>query len=290
MAGAGRVTVAVVQAAFGDDLESNLQLVEGLLEKAASGGASVAVIPELFAGPYFCKHKREENFALARPAPGHPCIERLGTLAGALDMVLPISFFERDGDRFYNSVAVVDGGRGLLGVYRKAHLPDGPGYEEKYYFSPGESAPRVWRTKFADLGIGVCWDQWFPECARTMVLAGAELLLFPSAIGSEPARPDLDTREPWQRVMVGHAVANAVGVAAANRTGTEDGQRFYGHSFIADQRGDIVAELADGELGVALATFDLEAMSRYRKTFGLLQDRRPDLYGRLVENPGDETA
>jgi len=201
-------------------------------------------------------------------------------------VVIPVSFFERDGPAYYNSVAVVDADGTVLGTYRKSHIPDGPGYEEKFYFRPGNTGFKTWSTAAGTIGVGICWDQWFPECARAMVLQGAELLVYPSAIGSEPEAPELDTREPWQRAMIGHAVSNVVPVAASNRIGNEGGQVFYGHSFIADHRGDIVAEIGAAKEGVAVGTFDLDAIRRDRASFGFFRDRRPELYGVLTTADG----
>ena len=200
-----------------------------------------------------------------------------------LGVVMPASVFERDGPHYYNSIAMIDADGSVLGTYRKSHIPDGPGYEEKFYFRPGDTGFRAWRTRFGTIGVGICWDQWFPEAARAMVLAGADLLLYPTAIGSEPNDPGLDTRDPWRRVMVGHAVANATPVAAANRIGTEDGQRFYGSSFIADQRGDLLVELGRDEETIGVAAIDLAAVRRYRASFGFFRDRRPELYGPLTK-------
>ncbi len=275
------VRVAVVQAAFGEQREDNIARVESLICRAADEGAQVVVVPELFEGPYFCKTERDEYFGRARPCAGHPTIERLASLCRDREVVVPVSFFERDGQAFYNSVAVIDADGSTLGVYRKSHIPDGPGYEEKYYFRPGDTGFKVWNTRHGVVGVGICWDQWFPECARSMVLMGAELLVYPSAIGSEPAAPELDTRERWQRVMVGHAVANVVPVAAANRTGNEDGQIFYGHSFVADQSGEIVADLQGQAEGVVCADFDLDGIATERASFGFFRDRRPELYVNL---------
>ena len=283
MSGSRRITIAVAQAPFGDDTETNVARAESLVREAAGAGATLIVLPELFASPYFCREEREDLFDLAAPDDGHPLIERFTALSGELGIVMPVSFFERDGQAYYNSVAVVDSGRRLAGVYRKSHIPDGPGYEEKFYFRPGDTGFRVWDTSAGCVGVGICWDQWFPEAARAMVLAGADVLVYPSTIGSEPDDPGLDTREPWRRVMIGHAVANAVPVVAANRTGVEGGQSFYGQSFIADERGDTIADLGDTERGAALATVDLDAIRRYRASFGFFRDRRPDLYAGLVE-------
>ena len=220
------LSIGVAQAPFGDDLETNLGRAEDLVREMVREGASIVVLPELFAYPYFCKVERDEFFDLAAPLQGHPVVARFARIAAELGVVLPVSFFERDGQAHYNSVAIVDGDGSVLGVYRKSHIPDGPGYEEKFYFRPGDTGFRVWSTRAGRIGVGICWDQWFPEAARAMVLAGAEVLLYPSTIGSEPTEPDLDTSAPWRRVMIGHAVANAVPVAAANRTGIEGRPEF----------------------------------------------------------------
>jgi N-carbamoylputrescine amidase len=256
--------------------------VEALVRDAAAQGAQVVLPPELFEGPYFCRHERTEFFDWASPLEGHPTVERFSSLARELGVVLPVSFFERAGQEYYNSVALVDADGAVLGVYRKSHIPDGPGYEEKYYFRPGNTGFQVWSTRFGVMGVGICWDQWFPECARAMVLLGAEVLLYPTAIGSEPSDPGLDTRDPWQRAMMGHAVSNVVPVVAANRTGEEEGQRFYGSSFVANARGDKVAEMGRDDEGIAVATFDLDELRRVRAGWGFFRDRRPELYELLV--------
>ena len=204
-------------------------------------------------------------------------------LAKELGVVIPVSFFERDGHAFYNSLAMVDADGALLGVYRKSHIPDGPGYEEKFYFRPGNTGFKVWPTRFGKLGVGICWDQWYPECARAMMLMGAEILLYPTAIGTEPENPELDTKDLWQRAMIGHAVSNVVPVVAANRIGLEGDQTFYGHSFIANHRGDKVAELGRAESGLITADLDLDEIRRNRASFGFFRDRRPDLYGILAK-------
>ena len=278
------VRVAATQCAFTGSLEENVARVEGLVREAAGQGAQVILPSELFEGTYFCREERDEFFAWARPAEGHPTILRFQKLAAELGVVVPVSFFERDGHAFYNSLAMVDADGSLLGVYRKSHIPDGPGYEEKFYFRPGNTGFKVWDTRFGKLGAGICWDQWYPECARAMMLLGAELLLYPTAIGTEPENPELDTKDLWQRAMIGHAVSNVVPVVASNRTGTEGGQTFYGHSFIANHRGDKVAELGRTDSGVILAELDLEEIRRHRASFGFFRDRRPDLYG-LISKP-----
>lgn len=274
--------VAALQCALGDSLERNVATVEDLVREAAGRGAQVILPPELFEGPYFCREEKDEFFDWARPAQGHPTITRFQALAQALGVVIPVSFYEREGHHHYNSLAMVDADGSLLGIYRKSHIPDGPGYEEKFYFRPGNTGFKVWDTRFGKVGAGICWDQWYPECARAMMLLGAELLLYPTAIGTEPENPDLDTKDLWQRAMVGHAVSNVVPVVAANRIGREGDQTFYGHSFIANHRGDRVAELGRTETGVITAEFDLEEIRRNRASFGFFRDRRPDLYELLT--------
>ncbi|HEY2774331.1 MAG TPA: N-carbamoylputrescine amidase [Candidatus Binatia bacterium] len=276
------VKVAVVQCALGAARERNVARVEDLVREAASGGADVVVPPELFEGPYFCKTEDEAWFSAARPAEGNETIATFSALAASLEVVVPVSFFEKDGPHYYNSLAMIDADGRVLGIYRKSHIPDGPGYEEKFYFRPGDTGFRVWPTRRGPIGAGICWDQWFPECARAMMLQGAELLVYPTAIGSEPHDPSLDTRGPWQRAMLGHAVSNVVPVAAANRIGDEDGQVFYGHSFVSSHRGEILCELDATTEGVAMATFDLDEVARARAAFGFFRDRRTDLYGALA--------
>lgn len=278
------ITVAALQLALEDDAQTNAERVVALAHTAADRGAQVVLPPELFAGHYFCREERAENFDRARPVEGHPLIARFQALARERALVIPVSFFERDGTAFYNSVAVLDADGALLGVYRKSHIPDGPGYEEKFYFRPGNTGFRAWRTRYGAIGVGICWDQWFPECARALMLAGAEVLLYPTAIGSEPDAPEVDTKDRWQRAMIGHAVCNVVPVVAANRVGDEAGQIFYGHSFICDGEGERVAELDRTETGVITATFDLDAIRRQRAAFGLFRDRRPALYSALTDD------
>jgi N-carbamoylputrescine amidase len=280
------LTVAAIQAALTDERETNLKRITGWVREAAAMGAQVILPSELFEGHYFCQQEREDWFARAHPVQNHPTLIQFQTLAAELGVVIPVSFFEKAGPAFYNSVAVVDSDGAILGVYRKSHIPDGPGYEEKYYFRPGDTGFRVWKTRVGTIGVGICWDQWFPECARAMALMGAEVLFYPTAIGTEPQDLDLDTKDPWQRVMVGHAVANAIPVVAANRIGTEGALTFYGHSFIANHRGDTVAELAQPVDGILSTTFDLDAIAQYRAGFGFFRDRRPDLYRILLTTDG----
>jgi N-carbamoylputrescine amidase len=278
------VTVAALQASFGENLEENLSRVEKLVRQAANEGAQVILPPELFQGPYFCREEHPRWFDTAFQTEKHPAVRAMQDLAKELGVVIPTSFFEADGNQFYNSLAMIGTDGAILGVYRKSHIPDGPGYEEKYYFRGGNTGFKVWDTPFGKIGVGVCWDQWFPEAARAMMLMGAELLFYPTAIGSEPEEPDLDTRDMWQRAMVGHAVSNVVPVIAANRYGDEGGQIFYGSSFIADQFGEKIAECGRTGDGVITATFELGQLRRDRASMGFFRDRRPELYGDLTRS------
>jgi N-carbamoylputrescine amidase len=274
--------LAVLQSAYGEDMAANIARTQDLVRQAASQGAQVILPSELFQGPYVCVAQEERWFQAAYPWREHPCVKALAPLAQELGVVIPISIFERDGPHYYNSLAMADADGALLGVYRKSHIPDGPGYQEKYYFRPGDTGFRVWDTRYGRLGVGICWDQWFPEAARAMALMGAEVLLYPTAIGSEPHDAALDTRDPWRRVMQGHAVANVIPVAAANRTGFEPGpsggQTYYGSSFIADHRGDLAAALDRQEEGLVTASFDLDFLQTHRAAWGFFRDRRTDLY------------
>jgi N-carbamoylputrescine amidase len=244
------IKVAVIQCALTDNEKENTQKISHWVEQAARGGAQVILPSELFEGHYFCKVESQEFFSRARPASGHPLIEHFSDLARHLQVVIPVSFFEREGQAHYNSVAILDATGNNLGIYRKSHIPDGPGYEEKFYFNPGNSGFRVWPTRYGRIGVGICWDQWYPECARAMVLQGAEILLYPTAIGSEPSNADpLATKDRWQRAMIGHAVSNVIPVAAANRIGQEGNQSFYGHSFLADETGTKIQEFDDKRKG-----------------------------------------
>jgi N-carbamoylputrescine amidase len=272
------IHMAVLQAAFGEDLDANIKTVKDLIREAAGRGAKVILPSELFQGPYFCKTQEERWFAHAYPAMEHPCVTALQPLSEELDVVIPVSIYEKAGPEYYNSMVMLDGGK-ALGVYRKSHIPDGPGYMEKFYFRPGDTGFKVWDTKHGRVGVGICWDQWFPETARAMALQGAEILLYPTAIGSEPHDHSLDTAARWRRAMLGHAVSNVMPIGAANRTGDEDGQVFYGTSFICDHAGDVVAELGRDETGVLDAKFDRDFLTRHRAAWGFFRDRRKDLYG-----------
>ena len=278
------VTAAALQLSFTDDETADIEATAEMVAQAAGAGADVVLPAELFQGHYFCRHEREELFSRARPTAEHPAVRAMQKVARSAGCYIPTSFFERDGVHHYNSLAMIGPDGEVAGVYRKSHIPDGPGYEEKFYFRPGNSGFRVWDTRFGKIGVGVCWDQWFPEAARAMVLMGAELLFYPTAIGSEPEEPDLDTAAMWKRAMTGHAVSNTVPVIAANRTGTEEGQTFYGSSFIVDEYGETCGQMDRTESGIVSATFDLDLIRSHRASFGFFRDRRPDLYGRLAED------
>lgn len=282
-----KVTLAALQTDFSDDVADNVARVTAQVREAASRGAQIILPSELFEGHYFCRNQREEDFLRARPADEHPTLRHFQALAQELGVVIPVSFFEKDGPEHYNSIKVFDADGKDLGLYRKSHIPDGPGYQEKFFFRPGNTGFKTFTTRFGRIGVAICWDQWFPEAARAMALAGADILFYPTAIGSEPEEPELDSRDSWQRVMIGHAVANSVGVVASNRVGTEgegkDSITFYGSSFIADARGDKLAELSRTEKGIALATLDLEQLARVRASMGFFRDRRGELYRRLTD-------
>lgn len=276
--------VAALQQSFSDDIDTNIGIVEAGVREAAARGAKVILPSELFESHYFCKVQDDRLFARAARLEEHKAVRAMQSLARELGVYVPCSFFERDGSHYYNSLAMIDDGGAVMGVYRKSHIPDGPGYNEKFYFRPGNTGFKVWPTRYGTVGIGICWDQWYPETARAMMLMGADILFFPTAIGDEPEAEDLDTSRLWRRAMIGHAVSNVVPVVAANRTGFEGDMRFYGHSFITDERGDFVADMGDGAEGVLDAVFDLEKINRHRAAFGFFRDRRPQLYGRLVED------
>jgi N-carbamoylputrescine amidase len=277
------VTVATTQFACSWDLPANTDRAETLVRAAAARGAQIVLIQELFATPYFCIEQHPRYFDLAQPQEGTPLVARFAALARELGVVIPVSFFERSGPAFFNSVAMVDADGRVLGVYRKSHIPQGPGYEEKFYFSPGDTGFRVWNTAHGRIGVGICWDQWFPECARAMALMGAEMLLYPTAIGSEPPAPGYDSQPHWEMVQRGHAAANILPILAANRIGTEvapDGRAvtFYGSSFIADHTGQVVAKADRESESMLVHSFDLDAIAALRASWGLFRDRRVDLY------------
>ncbi len=285
-----KVTIATTQMACGPNQAGNIERAAALVRRAADDGAQIILLQELFATPYFCKDQKQESFALAAPADDHPVIETMRKLAAELRVVLPISFFERANAAHYNSMAMVDADGSILGVYRKAHIPDGPGYQEKFYFNPGDTGFQVYDTRYAAVGCAICWDQWFPEAARIMALKGAELLLYPTAIGSEPQDATLDSLDHWTRVMQGHAGANVMPLMAANRIGEEPGDSgditFYGSSFIAGPTGELVARAGRDEEAVLTATFDLDDLRAKRASWGVFRDRRPELYSALLTSDG----
>jgi N-carbamoylputrescine amidase len=280
------ITVAGIQTSYGPDMSENIDKTEAFVREAAQRGADVVLPSELFQGIYFCTKQDPRWFETAFPVDEHPCVKKLAKLAKKLEVVIPISFFEKDGPRYYNSVAIADADGDILGVYRKSHIPDGPGYQEKYYFRPGDTGFKTWKTKRGHIGVGICWDQWYPETARAMAVQGAEVLFYPTAIGSEPYDTSLDTHLQWQRAMQGHAVSNAVPIVAANRIGLEDNegvqQKFYGHSFIADHRGELVESFGADDEGVLVHTFDLGLIESYRADWGFFRDRRTDLYEKSI--------
>jgi N-carbamoylputrescine amidase len=281
-----RLTVAATQMACSGDRAANIDKAESLVRRAAEQGARVILLQELFESLYFPQRQRQDLFALAHPAEGNPLLARMSALARELSVVLPVSFFERANTAYFNSIAIIDADGGQLGCYRKAHIPDGPGYQEKFYFSPGDTGFRTWQTRYGAIGVAICWDQWFPEAARIMALQGADVLFYPTAIGSEPQDPTLDSRDHWRRVMQGHAAANMVPVVASNRIGREDEITFYGSSFVTGATGEIIAEAGRDEEAVLTASFDLEENRLARASWGLFRDRRPDLYDALLQRGG----
>jgi N-carbamoylputrescine amidase len=285
------VTVAATQMACGPDTADNLARAEALVRHAAAGGAQIILVQELFETPYFCQDQDYRFLALAKPLAENPAVARFSALAKELGVVLPVSVYERAGQARFNTVAIIDADGAMLGHYRKSHIPDGPGYSEKMYFSPGDTGFRVWDTRFARIGVGICWDQWFPECARAMALLGAEILFYPTAIGSEPQDATLDSRDHWQRVMQGHAGANLTPLVASNRIGAEPGLHgtmltFYGSSFIAGPTGAKLAEADRTREAAITARLDLDEIAAQRAAWGVFRDRRPELYGPLLTLDG----
>jgi N-carbamoylputrescine amidase len=284
------ITLAATQFPCTEDRAENLDRAEKIVREAAKQGANIILIQELFETPYFCKGHETKYFNVAMPIPENPAVQRFQALAKELNVVLPASVYERSGNAFYNSIAIIDAGGELLGTYRKSHIPESPGYHEKFYFSPGDTGFKVWRTKFGSIGVAICWDQWFPETARTMALMGAEMLFFPTAIGSEPQDPSIDSRDHWQRTMQGHAAANVMPVVASNRVGTEKSDTwtvtYYGSSFIADHTGGIVKQADRSSEAVITASFDLQKIREYREAWGVFRDRRPELYAPIMTLDG----
>ncbi len=284
------VKVAAIQMSCTERAEDNIRKAEGLVRQAAAQGAQIILIQELFETLYFCQKEKPEFYDFASAADRNKAVLHFRKVAKELGVVLPISFYEKMNNARYNALAVIDADGEVLGVYRKSHIPDGPGYEEKYYFNPGDTGFKVWDTRYAKIGVGICWDQWFPEAARCMVLMGAEILFYPTAIGSEPEDSEVDSRDHWQRCMIGHSACNLVPVVASNRIGTEriDDSviNFYGSSFITDTTGEKIAEAGRTEEAVLVAGFDLDKASRQRVEWGIFRDRRPDLYKAILTYDG----
>jgi len=286
-----QVMVAAIQMRCSAQTEENIDKADFLVRQAAELGAQIILLPELFETPYFCQKEKPEYFNYSTELALNKAVMHFCQVAKELEIVLPISFFERKNCARYNSVAVIDTNGQVLGVYRKSHIPDGPGYEEKYYFNPGDTGFRVWQTRYGKIGVGICWDQWFPEAARCMTLLGAELLLYPTAIGSEPQDSGIDSKDHWQICMMGHAAANLVPVIAANRLGIEKDEEseinFYGSSFIAGPQGSIMSAAGRNEENIVTAKFNLDQLERQRLDWGIFRDRRPDLYKLICSNDGE---
>jgi N-carbamoylputrescine amidase len=285
-----KVTVAATQMMCSSDRDENIARAEALVRDSASKGARIVLLQELFETLYFCQSQKPDFFSLAADIQSNPAVQHFSSLARQLGVVLPVSFFEKKNQAYYNTVAVLDADGAVLGIYRKSHIPDGPGYQEKYYFSPGDTGFRVWQTRYGVIGVGICWDQWFPEAARIMALMGAEIFFYPTAIGSEPQNPEYDSRNHWQTCMQGHAAANMVPVVASNRVGTETIDQstitFYGSSFITDNKGRVIAQADAKSETVISAELDLGSMAAERSGWGLFRDRRPTLYAPLLTRDG----
>ena len=282
----GNVKVAASQMKCTWDIEKNIEKAENLIARAAKEGAQIFLLQELFSTPYFCSIQDAKFFTLAEPFKDNILIRKFSQVAQTHKIVLPISFFEKENNCFYNSVAVIDSNGDILGKYRKSHIPQNPGYEEKYYFSNGNTGFKVWDLGFCKIGVGICWDQWFPECARSMALQGADILFYPTAIGSEPQNEEIYSKDHWQTVMRGHAAANLVGIVASNRIGKETNNDvrldFYGHSLIIDETGKILKELNRSEEGYVIHSFDIGSIQNNRTAWGVFRDRRIDLYDEII--------
>ena len=285
------VKVAATQMSCSWSVEENIAKAEKLVRQAADAGAQIILLQELFETPYFCQKEKPEYYDLALSVSENRAIQHFSAVAKELAVVLPISFYERRNNARYNSIAVIDADGTNLGIYRKSHIPDGPGYEEKFYFNPGDTGFKVWPTRYATIGIGICWDQWYPETARCLALMGAELLFYPTAIGSEPNEPTVDSKDHWQMCMRGHAAANLVPVIASNRIGSETDEdstiTFYGSSFIAGPQGQLIAEADRTSEGILTAEFDRDELAALRAGWGIYRDRRPDLYRAILTYDGE---
>ena len=286
------VTLAATQMTCSKNSSENIDKAESIIRKAAGMGAQIILIQELFESTYFCMDQKDELFGLAKPFENNPTLEKMSKLASELKVVLPVSFFEKANRAHYNAIAVINADGNILGKYRKSHIPDGPGYQEKFYFNPGDTGFKVWDTAYAKIGIGICWDQWFPEVARIMALKGAEVLLYPTAIGGEPEDDGFDSSDMWQRAMIGHSAANQIPVVASNRIGTEQGEEisnyFYGRSFITNHVGDKIAEAGRNKEEVLIGKVNLDEAENLRNVWGVFRDRRTDLYSNLLKLDGSE--
>jgi len=284
------VTLAATQMTCSTNSSENIDKAEKLIREASSQGAQIILIQELFESTYFCMDQKDELFGLSKPFENHPTLERMSKLAAELNVVIPVSFFEKANRAHYNAIAVINADGNILGKYRKSHIPDGPGYQEKFYFNPGDTGFKVWDTAYAKIGVGICWDQWFPEAARIMALKGAEVLLYPTAIGGEPEDDGFDSSDMWQRAMIGHSASNQIPVVASNRIGTEVGQEisnyFYGRSFITNHVGDKIAEAGRDNEEVLVGKIDLDEAENLRNVWGVFRDRRTDLYKDLLQLDG----
>ncbi len=284
------IKVAATQMRCTDNIDENIKKADAMVRQASAQGAQIILLQELFETPYFCQKEKPEYYDYATELEANKAVAHFKKVAKELSVVLPISFYERKNNARYNALAVVDVDGEVLGTYRKSHIPDGPGYEEKYYFNPGDTGFKVWNTRYAKIGVGICWDQWFPEAARCMALMGAELLFYPTAIGSEPESPGIDSKDHWQRCMIGHSACNVVPVVASNRVGSEridDSEiLFYGSSFITDATGEKVAEAGRTEETLLVHEFDLDKAAYQRADWGLFRDRRPDLYKPILTYDG----
>ncbi|GIP47720.1 N-carbamoylputrescine amidohydrolase [Paenibacillus sp. J53TS2] len=285
------VKVAATQMSCSSNREENIAKADQLVRQAAAQGAQIILLQELFETPYFCQKEKSDYYVYATEMEENAAIQHFRNVAKELEVVLPISFYEKKNNARYNSLAVIDADGEVLGRYRKSHIPDGPGYEEKFYFNPGDTGFKVWKTRYAKIGVGVCWDQWYPEAARCMALMGAELLFYPTAIGSEPQDGSIDSKDHWQMCMLGHAASNLMPVIASNRVGTEIDEEssitFYGSSFIAGPQGNKVAEADRAEETVLVAEFDLDLLEIQRIEWGIFRDRRPDLYKIITSYDGE---
>ncbi|MNB72152.1 N-carbamoyl-D-amino acid hydrolase [compost metagenome] len=288
-----KVTVAATQMSCSTNIEENIAKADRLVREAAAQGAQIILLQELFETPYFCQKEKSDYYVYATEMEQNKAVNHFKEVAKELKVVLPISFYEKKNYARYNSLAVIDADGTVLGKYRKSHIPDGPGYEEKFYFNPGDTGFKVWNTRYAKIGVGVCWDQWYPEAARVMALMGAELLFYPTAIGSEPQDSAIDSKDHWQMCMLGHAASNLIPVVASNRIGREEDEdssiNFYGSSFIAGPQGNKVAEAGRDEEAVLVADFDLDALETGRIEWGIFRDRRPELYRLIASYDGDLT-